>query len=60
VLLHTYSEQSARNKLARHRGRGDDSQVMRLCDICGQWHVGDVDQLASGVCVKLLTGEAPA
>jgi hypothetical protein len=43
-ILHPYSERSARDKLARHRARGDDTQVMRLCDLCGQWHVGQIEE----------------
>lgn len=54
-LLHPYSEHSARSKLARHRASGDDSQVMRLCDTCGQWHVGNLAELLRGVCVQLVT-----
>jgi hypothetical protein len=37
--LHGYTEMSARNKLARHRARGDDTQIALYHDECNQWHV---------------------
>lgn len=36
---HTYDELSARNKLARHRLRGDFDEVAWWCDECTAWHV---------------------
>lgn len=42
-LLHTYTERSARSKLARHRKRGDPLHTMFHCPwsdpLAGHWHV---------------------
>ena len=37
--FHGYSERSARDKLARHRARGDDSVRAWFHPLCNQWHV---------------------
>lgn len=36
-----YSEKSARDKLTRHRKRGDTNQASFYHPECGQWHVYD-------------------
>jgi len=40
ALLHTYTEASARAKLARHRKRGEEAFAWH-CPLGDHWHVTD-------------------